>query len=134
MKCQGLGALSGMLRGVLLGSTLWDKPKHTARVLNRTCAPGTWPRRRYDLMLRLQHGIRWSIGRGSYIADQTGRGGGGTVGGPGSGPSSTVGSVPAPRLSSLGAGPGGVVLPLSHVLQPGDFTHKDKVFFPAAGS
>ncbi|PNW79094.1 hypothetical protein CHLRE_09g400478v5 [Chlamydomonas reinhardtii] len=88
----------------------------------------------YDLMLRLQHGIRWSIGRGSYIADQTGRGGGGTVGGPGSGPSSTVGSVPAPRLSSLGAGPGGVVLPLSHVLQPGDFTHKDKVFFPAAGS
>ncbi|KAG2429639.1 hypothetical protein HXX76_010869 [Chlamydomonas incerta] len=86
----------------------------------------------YDLMLRLQHGIRWSIGRGSYIADHAG--GGGTVGAPGSGPGATLGSVPGPRLSSLGAGPGGVVLPLSHVLQPGDFTHKDKVFFPAAGS
>ncbi|KAG2429673.1 hypothetical protein HYH02_014011 [Chlamydomonas schloesseri] len=87
----------------------------------------------YDLMLRLQHGIRWSIGRGSYIADHTGAGAG-TVGGPGSGPSATMGTVPTPRLSSLGAGGGGGPLPLSHVLQPGDFTHKDKVFFPAAGS
>ncbi|KAG2487447.1 hypothetical protein HYH03_014014 [Edaphochlamys debaryana] len=69
----------------------------------------------YNLMLRLQHGIRWSVGRGTLGQDAAGH----------------VTQTPPP---APGAGGLGTPLPLSHVLKPSDFTQKVKVFFPSAGS
>ncbi|GIL44135.1 hypothetical protein Vafri_1667 [Volvox africanus] len=70
----------------------------------------------YNLMLRLQHGIRWSVGRGSY-----GRA------------SPEQGPLQLPQhVNSVGEAIG--PMPLSHTLQPSDFTEKVKVFFPSEGS
>ncbi len=69
-------------------------------------------------MLRLQHGIRWSVGRSSY---------GTSV--PGGVPDAL--QQPAQHTNSLGGATGPI--PLSHVLSPADFTEKVKVFFPSAG-
>ncbi|GIL87383.1 hypothetical protein Vretimale_1691 [Volvox reticuliferus] len=70
----------------------------------------------YNLMLRLQHGIRWSVGRGSYGRTSP----------------EQVPPQPPQHVNSLGEATGPI--PLSHKLQPSDFTEKVKVFFPSAGS
>ncbi|GFR45455.1 hypothetical protein Agub_g6852 [Astrephomene gubernaculifera] len=74
----------------------------------------------YNLMLRLQHGIRWSIGRGSYSVL------------PGQ-QHPTQQLHPCQATNSV-ASLVGVPLPLSHKLVEADFTEKVKVFFPSAGS
>ncbi len=90
-------------------------------------------------MLRLQHGIRWSVGRGSQEQQaqqaQKGQGQGGVPGvsgGSGTGPG--PGALSA-HSGLLAAGPGRPPpLPLSHpVLRPSDFTEKVKVLFPSSG-
>ncbi|EFJ44342.1 hypothetical protein VOLCADRAFT_106487 [Volvox carteri f. nagariensis] len=70
----------------------------------------------YNLMLRLQHGIRWSVGRGTYGRAAAGH--------------TAVPLPPPPQHTNSQGGP----MPLTHKLGPSDFTEKVKVFFPSAGS